>query len=349
MDVKAVLVVDDSAFMRSLITHILEQDPGLRVVGTAKNGLEAIKRVLELNPDVVTLDLEMPEMDGLSALQAIMRDHPVPVVILTAVDPTKADIMVKALALGAVDFVSKPSGPVSVDLGRGKEGLISRVKAASRADVRLLSAAHVQPLIRFPPVRKVGEAPRAIGIAASTGGPKALEVVLSILPRTLAAAVFIVQHMPASLTASFARRLGWMTAMEVVEAREGIVPRLGVAYLAPGDYHLEVVEAGLGPTLHLHQGEKVNSVRPSADVLFPSLARIYGKGVVGVVLTGMGADGAKGLLAVKNAGGTTVAQSAESCVVYGMPRAALALGASQRVLPLEAIGSALVDLVGVVP
>ncbi len=348
MDVKRVLVVDDSAFMRSLIAHVLEQDPGLRVVGTARNGLEAIKKVLELNPDVVTLDLEMPEMDGLSALQAIMRDHPVPVVILTAVDPTKADIMVKCLALGAVDFVPKPSGPVSVDLGRGKEGLISRIKAAARADIRHLVSARPQPLTRLPPVRRAGEAPQAIGLAASTGGPRALEAVLAAFPRTLAASVFIVQHMPAGLTSSFARRLGWMTSLEVLEAQEGTAPRPGAAYLAPGDYHMEVVEAGMGPTIHLHRGEKVNSVRPSADVLFPSLARTYGPRVVAVVLTGMGADGARGLLAVKGVGGVTIAQSAESSVVYGMPRAAVALGAAQRVVDLEAIGGALVEIVGVV-
>jgi two-component system chemotaxis response regulator CheB len=345
--VKRVLVVDDSSFMRSVISHLLEQDPELRVVGTARNGLEAIRRARELRPDVITMDLEMPEMDGLSALQVIMRENPTPVVVLTAAERGDADLMVKALAMGAVDFITKPSGPVSVDLAKAKEEIIARVRAAADAEVTHTKGTAVTTLDHLPPLRRAGSPPLAVGVAASTGGPRALEVLLAALPRTLAASVFIVQHMPPGLTSSFARRLSWMTSLEVVEAMDGTAPRFGVAYVAPGDYHMLVERGDDGRAIRLSHGEKVNSVRPSADILFESLVSAYGRDTVGVVLTGMGSDGAEGLLAIRRSGGTTVVESPETCVVYGMPRSAIALGAAERVLRLEEIGPAILQDVGV--
>lgn len=346
-ETKRVLVVDDSAFMRSLISDFLQQDPTLQVVATARNGLEAVRKVKELQPDVVTLDLEMPEMDGLSALQIIMQETPVPVVIVSAMGDRDASITVKALAAGALDFVAKPSGAVSVDLGKVKEELIAKVRAAAGADVSRLRPVRREVAGPLPPLRRPGEGPRAVGIAASTGGPRAIELLLTALPRTLACPLFIVQHMPAGLTASFAQRLAWVTSLEVAEARDGEVPQAGTAYVAPGDHHMEVELQGGRAAIVVHRGEKVNSIRPSADPLFSSLAEAFGAATIGVVLTGMGVDGARGLLRLRQAGGFTMAQSAESCVVYGMPRAAIALGAVERVLPLEEIGPEILLRVGV--
>lgn len=346
-ETKRVLVVDDSAFMRSLISDFLQQDPTLHVIATARNGLEAVRKVKELHPDVVTLDLEMPEMDGLSALQIIMRDTPVPVVIVSAMGDKDASITVKALAAGALDFVAKPSGAVSVDLGRIKDELIAKVRAAAAADVSRLKPPLREIAGPLPPLRHPGEGPRAVGIAASTGGPRAIEVLLTSLPRTLACPLFIVQHMPAGLTASFAERLSWVTSLEVAEAHDGEVPRPGIAYLAPGDHHMEVDLQGSKVTVIVHRGERVNSIRPSADPLFSSLARAFGADTIGVVLTGMGVDGARGLLRMREAGGFTMAQSAESCVVYGMPRAAIAMGAAEKILALEEIGPEILLRVGV--
>jgi two-component system chemotaxis response regulator CheB len=322
-----VLVVDDSALMRRLICDILESAPGMVVAGTARNGAEALQKVRELNPDVVTLDIEMPVRDGLSALQDIMNERPVPVVMLSAMNKRQADITMKALEMGAVDFFPKTSGTISLDLEKVSGDLLGKLRTA--AGIRRLARQHPRPVPvdwpRFVPRNGRG----LVVIGASTGGPGALTEVLGGLPRDIPAAILIVQHMPEGFTQSFAERLNWITSLEVREARHGDELHAGVALVAPGDRHMTIENGRIA----LSDGPPVNNVRPSVDVLMKSAAE-FCSGCIGVLLTGMGADGAEGLREIKRFDGRTLVQDEATCVVFGMPRAAIDLGAADRVVPL---------------
>jgi two-component system chemotaxis response regulator CheB len=326
-----VLVVDDSAVMRKLISDILSGASGIEVVGTARNGADALSKVNSLNPDVVTMDIEMPKMDGLTTLSHIMAERPRPVIMVSAMDKRQADITMKALDLGAVDFISKTSGTLSLDMEKTSRTLISKVIMASKIRVAKRKAIKITPVSIPKFLSKKDD--RIVTIGASTGGPRAIPEVLSRLPRDLPAGVLIVQHMPEGFTKSFAERLNWYTSLEVKEAQEGdkIVP--GLVLVAPGNLHMEVK----GKKVHLNDGPHVNNVRPSVDVLMKAAASVYGPRCTGVLLTGMGNDGAQGMKDIKESGGKTIAQDEESCVVYGMPRAAVELRIVDKVAPLSKI------------
>jgi two-component system chemotaxis response regulator CheB len=339
-----VLVVDDSAFMRKVISQLVESSGEFRVVGTARDGREAIAQVQALDPRIVTLDIDMPELDGLGALAYIMAQSPRPVVMLSAATTRDGhDATVRALELGAVDFVRKPSGPVSPDLTRVAERLLGGLRAAAAANISAPPAPTAPP--RFvsaePGRRPVSMATAAVAIATSTGGPRALGGVLPELPRDIPAAVLIVQHMPAGFTKSLARRLDAVSRLSVCEACHGDVVVNGRAYIAPGGCHMRVdVVDGVPKIVIDDQAPAVWGVRPAADPLFRSLAAAFGPACVGVVLTGMGRDGAEGLRAIRDAGGAAIVQDRETSTVYGMPNAALRLAGADCVVPLGGVASA---------
>jgi two-component system chemotaxis response regulator CheB len=342
---RRVLVVDDSAFMRRVLSEMIERCPGFRVVGTALDGEEALVRVRKLDPDIVTLDLEMPKLDGRQTLERLMTERPKPVVIVSAYTPEGSDTAIEALEMGAVDCVAKPSGPISLDMVKVEARLYEALKAAAAADVRVLTRrparAATAPVRR---ARGLQPARIAVAIAASTGGPRALAEILPRLPPELEATILIVQHMPPHFTQSLANRLDHLSALPVVHAQGGEVPMAGVAYLAPGDFHMRVRRE---PSLRiaLDQEPSVWGVRPSADLLFESVAQAFGAQALGVVLTGMGRDGAAGLLRIRDAGGPTLVQDRESAVVYGMPGHALTVGAAEETVALARLGDAIAERV----
>ncbi|MEO7368737.1 MAG: chemotaxis-specific protein-glutamate methyltransferase CheB [Gemmatimonadaceae bacterium] len=345
---KRVLVVDDSAFMRRLITEIVESRPEFLVVGTARDGSEAVRKVRSLRPDIVTLDIEMPGIDGLTALSQIMSEMPRPVVMLSAAgSDTGNAATIRSLELGAVEFVRKPSGPVSVDLALIRTELLRALAAAAmvrlgppvelqRVEVVLPTAAR-RPFTPTP-------AGSAVVVASSTGGPKALADFVSHLPDCLSAAVLIVQHMPSDFLATFARRLAQLGPFPVSVACDGQRVMARNIYLAPGNVHMSVVRHGASAIIKTDAGPAICGVRPSADPLFSSAAAIFGANLVGVVLTGMGKDGTEGLRAVRAAGGGAIVQDRASSIIYGMPRSALTIAGADRVVAPRLIGSAIVDL-----
>ena len=335
------LVVDDSALMRKLIIDILERDPDIQVIGSASNGAEALVKIADMEPDVVTMDIEMPVMDGLTALQHMMNDYPRPVVMISALGKRQADITTKALDLGAVDFIAKPSGTLSLDIDKLGDEIIRKVKMASGVKIRKRdSPSDIKP-VPVPSFRPTKRKAIVI-IGSSTGGPRAVQEVLSWMPRTIPAPILMVQHMPEGFTSSFAQRLNWCTSLDVSEARDGDPVRTGKALLAPANYHTLIENK----RIILDDGPKVHYVRPSVDVLMKSAAKKYKSGCLGVLLTGMGSDGAEGMRAIKEAGGYTIAQNKETCVVYGMPKAAADLNVVDEMLPLEDIGKKILSVMG---
>ncbi|MFH0901040.1 MAG: chemotaxis response regulator protein-glutamate methylesterase [Pseudomonadota bacterium] len=353
-----VLIVDDSVFMRGAIQKILEADPRLSVAGLARDGLECVEQVESLRPDVVTLDLNMPRMDGAAALRLIMRRRPTPVVMLSAYTRDGARETFEALAAGAVDFIAKPSGEVSAaDFNVIAPVLVEKVVQAATAVPRELlpipsPATNRQPKT-IPPksgsttgsVAIVEEPPQAsarvVVIGISAGGPSTLARVLPTLPADIHFSLLIVQHMPAQFTAALSERLDAQSAIRVREAKNRDRPRQGEALIAPGDRHLEFDRGGI---IRIYDGPEVNGCRPSVDVAMKSAARIYGSRAVGIIMTGMGKDGSEGLLALRKAGCKTLAQDEGSCVVYGMPRAAVEAGAVDEVFCLDELPARLLRL-----
>ena len=337
-----VLVVDDSALMRKLIPQIIERDSGIHVVGTAMDGAFALKKIEELQPHVITLDLEMPRMDGMETLRAIMRQSRIPVIVVSAHTTQGASATFKALALGAFDFVAKPQDALSANMEAVATELINKIKVA--AETRIAKA---QPEV--PPSRRNKKsnekrlpARRIVAIGVSTGGPNALQYVLSQIPADFSASILIVQHMPEGFTEMFARRLNECCALEVQEARSGDLLLAGRVLICPGNRHMIARRMPRGDMAVLSDAPPVNGHRPSADVLFHSVAQEFALTSVGVLMTGMGEDGAEGLGAIKAAGGMTVAQSEDTCVVSGMPRAAILKGYANKIIPLEALSAFLV-------
>lgn len=333
-----VLIVDDSPSMRAILTRILSADREIEVVGLAPEPHSAREMIRELDPDVMTLDIEMPGMDGLSFLERVMRLRPMPVVMCSTLTARGAEATIEALRLGAVDYIAKPSGQAE-DMAREADRLRDKVKAAARSRVRPVG----QPA-RVTHGRGSFAPDRLIAVGASTGGVEALFGLVGALPADCPP-VLIVQHMPAAFTASFAARLDGSSAVRVVEAEDGQPVEPGCVYVAPGGArHMELgpgrLGEGGGPRIRLRAGPLVTGHRPAADVLFRSLA-MRGPSAVGVILTGMGADGAEGLLAMRRAGAPTFGQSEESCVIYGMPRVAFEIGAVERQLPLSALPEAI--------
>lgn len=342
------LVVDDSAFMRRLITEIVESRSEFLVVGTARDGSDALTKVRSLRPDIVTLDIEMPGMDGLTALESIMSEMPRPVVMLSAAGSESGNALtIKALELGAVEFVRKPSGPVSIDLVSVRAELLRALAAASIVRVPHTVLSVPEPRHEMWKPRESSHshpATSAVVIAASTGGPKALSEVVAHLPHGLSAAVLIVQHMPGDFLTSLAKRLSQLGPLPVTVARHEEPVLSGRVYLAPGDRHMTVSMRNTTPVIVTDAGPVVCGVRPSADPLFSSAARVFGENLVGVVLTGMGRDGSDGLRAVRAAGGGAIVQDRASSIIYGMPRAALAAAGADRVVAPRLIGPAVHDL-----
>jgi len=337
-----VLVVDDSALMRKLIPQILATDRSIEVVGTAMDGNFGLKKIAELKPQVVTLDLEMPGMGGLDMLKEIMRGHRVPVIVVSSHSVEGASVTLKALSMGAFDFVAKPSD-VSARMPEIAHELISKIKAAAQSrGIRVSppNTALAKPVEKAAPDSKRRPS-RVVAIGVSTGGPQALQYLLPQLPKDFPGTILVVQHMPEGFTEMFSRRLDEICSIKVKEAQSGDLLLAGRALVCPGSRHLKVKRMPLGDVVVLSDEPRVNGHRPSADVLFRSVAEEFGSNSVGVIMTGMGEDGAQGLGQLKAAGAMTIAQNEESCVVFGMPKAAIERGYAVRVVALEALANTL--------
>jgi two-component system, chemotaxis family, protein-glutamate methylesterase/glutaminase len=352
-------VVDDSAFMRKMVSELLSRDPKITVVGTANNGQDALAKLASLTVDVVTLDIEMPELDGFGTLQEIMKRHPVAVVMLSSLTQHGADATIRCLELGAVDFIGKPSGSISLDIDRISAELIRKVKSAATvkfrkrtalsAPIGALHATSRDSFMSSPAARVTSNAehisPRTIHekigvlvIGCSTGGPRALQTLVPMLPVNLGTPIVIIQHMPAGFTESLANRLDQTTPFNVREAKEGDRLREGWALVAPGGKHLIFDVDGIA---HITDDPPLHGVKPSVDLTMISLSQCFGARTVSVLLTGMGKDGAIGMKALFVAGGITFAEDESTCVVYGMPKAAVDLGAVSHVLPLQSLAAAI--------
>ncbi len=342
-----VLVVDDSALMRKLISNLLEKDPELEVIATAIDGCFALTKVEQLQPDVVTLDVDMPRMDGLTALAEMVSKHRVPVIMLSSLTTRGAALTIQALEKGAVDFVCKPSG--TARLPELANELVSKIKSAARTNVLALSrSAQADPPIRKKPAlaRLRRGHGKVVAIGASSGGPHALRHLLPRVPSDLDAGIVIVQHMPESFTAMLAQWLNEICEIEVKEAESGDLALPGRALIAPGSLHMKVHRTPQGCEVLLEGGSLVNGHKPSVDVLFRSVAGEYGALATGIIMTGMGSDGAQGLGEIKDAGGHTIAQDKTSCAVYGMPRIAVERGYANTIVPLNEMASYLSFKVG---
>ncbi|MBP8233190.1 chemotaxis response regulator protein-glutamate methylesterase [Rhizorhabdus sp.] len=332
------LIVDDSPMMRALLTGLLGRDPGIEVIGTAPNAQSAREMIKELNPDVITLDIEMPGMNGLDFLEKLMRLRPTPVVMCSTLTTKGAEATLRALEIGAVDCYAKPERPLQELLAIDDGNLANMVKQAARSRRR---SPQLSQQAAPPTDYRCND--KIVGIGASTGGVEALTTLLSEYPKNCPPTI-VVQHMPATFTASFAARLDRLCAAEVVEATSGAPLVPGRVYIAPGGLSHLMVGNGTHPICRLVAADPVSGHRPSVDVMFRSLAQSFGDRAVGVILTGMGRDGAAGLHEMRQAGARTIGQDEATCVVYGMPRAAAEMGGCEAVLPLERIGKKVLDL-----
>lgn len=337
-----VMVVDDSAFMRSALTRMISSDSSFEVVGTASNGSDALDRIPRLNPDVITLDVQMPGLDGLATLRCIMHRFPRPVIMVSAVTEKDAEITFNALGAGAFDYVPKQMSSTSLEIAHIRSDLIEKIRAAAQSRKFRESC----DLLRKPPGSVLGERDdgsflnsAVIAIGTSTGGPQALEQILPCLPADLPVPVLIVQHMPQGFTSSFAHRLNSICAIEVQEAVHRELIRPGVGYLCPAGVHMRVQRQLGSPHVTVDlSASPMNSLHiPSVDVLMESVAKVYRNRALGVIMTGMGCDGAEGMTAIYRAGGLTIGQDEATCAVYGMPRACAEAGVLKRVLPLSDI------------
>jgi two-component system, chemotaxis family, protein-glutamate methylesterase/glutaminase len=348
MDTRArikVVVVDDSALVRSLLSEIIDRQGDMQCVGVAADPLQAREVIRAANPDVITLDVEMPRMDGIDFLARLMRLRPTPVVMVSTLTERGADVTLRALELGAIDFVAKPKIGVVDGLKRLADDITDKIRIAARAQVQRLSNAAAAPS-----AAAAGAGPSPLGrlsteklvfIGASTGGTEATKAVLTELPADMPG-ILITQHMPPGFTTSYAKRLDSLSRIRVKEASDGERVLPGHAYLAPGGFHLSVERSGANYIARVRDGDAVNRHKPSVEVLFQSAARVVGPNALGVMLTGMGADGAVAMRAMFEAGSYNVCQDEASCVVFGMPREAIAHGAAHEVLPLSRIAAALI-------
>lgn len=364
-----VLVVDDSAFMRKVVTDMVNSSGKIEVIDTAKNGKEAVEKARLLKPDVITLDVEMPIMDGLTALEHIMKENPIPVLMLSSLTHEGAEATIRSLELGAIDFIAKPSSILKVNTDDMKIEIVEKIIMASRARIKFIkpivraerpkipttepikpsipptsypSSAAVSQRVARPqqPYMGSGRLDKIVAIGTSTGGPRALQSVIPNLPKNLNAGVLIVQHMPAGFTKSLAERMDSMSEVTVKEAEDGDLVKAGHVYIAPGNFHMRLEKAGGEFRIRLSQDGQVSGHRPSVDAMMYSIANLNTTNIIGVIMTGMGADGAKGLVEVKKKNkGYIIAQDEDSCVVWGMPKSTIDLGVVDRVVPLNDIVS----------
>jgi len=343
-----VLVVDDSFFMRTLVSDMLNSDPEIEVVGVARDGNEALEKMEILRPDVITLDYLMPNLNGLHALKRIMKEHPTPTIMLSACTVEGAAATVECLEAGAVGFVLKPSGTVSVDIEKVKGKLIEEVKRVSIINVQKIGSILSRKRVKRFLAPSVAVKERLFVIGSSTGGPSVLELVLSELPSNFPAAILVVQHMPARFTKSLAERLNRVSELAVKEAEEGDIVESGRVYVAPGDFHMIVKKRRIQGTkevvIRLNQDPVVHGLRPSVDVTMESVADVYGENAVGVILTGMGRDGAEGMRAIKSRNGRTIAQDKATSLIFGMPREVIERGDADFVFPIFEISQGIVQL-----
>ncbi|MFD1018202.1 protein-glutamate methylesterase/protein-glutamine glutaminase [Thalassobacillus hwangdonensis] len=347
MTIKKVLVVDDSAFMRKVISDMLNHDPRLEVIAAARNGTDAIAKCQTHKPDVVTLDIEMPVMDGLTALEEIKEKYAIPVVMLSSLTAEGADSTVKAMQLGAVDFIQKPSGSISLDIDTIREQIVDKVVAAANANMRgIVSRQPIKTAVKSINLKKRGtDRKRIVAIGTSTGGPRALQQVLTHLPADFPAPIVIVQHMPPGFTKSLADRLNSISSITIKEASEGEILQDGTAYIAPGNFHMTLDKHGAGLSIRLDQSAPMNGHRPSVDALFHSIALLKEYIPTTVVMTGMGSDGAKGLEKLRQAipNTYTITESEDSAVVFGMPKAVINKGMTDKTVPLSDISTTILD------
>ena len=345
-----VAIVDDSLFIRTILSDMLSHDSEIEIVGTAKDGLEAVRLIEEKEVDVVTMDIVMPSMDGIQALEKIMKmKEPPSVMMLSAADRASADNVMKSLEIGAFDFILKPASTSSTDILRLKWEILSKIKAAYKAEWKRGPEECIADLkAPIPEAKSTPSYDRVIAIGSSTGGPVALRYILMCMPATLPAPIVIAQHMPKAFTESFAERLGKKTRINIKEAKEGDILKDAHAYIAPGDRHMKIFSNDKRKLeVAFEEGGRISGGRPSADLLLTSAAQAAGNKAIGVILTGMGSDGAKGIKKIKEAGGFTIAQDEGTSLVWSMPNSAIKLGAVDKVLPLQDIPSALLGRMGV--
>ncbi len=349
-----ILIVDDSAFMRNALSTMLSSDPEIKIVGTARDGIEAIEKIESLKPDIVTMDVEMPRMDGITALKHIMETNPLPVVMVSSITTEGAKVTLDALDLGAVDFIPKNLSELSINIVKIKEILIDRIKQIARKGIVtkrvrpcLKTAPRVTEVPTHMPVRTTGD--RRVGIVSvgtSTGGPKALQEIIPRLPKDFPTPIVIAQHMPPNFTGPFAERLNQLSQIEVREAVEGEPLKPGVALIAPGRGHMRVKRVrGIETIISISENREEFIYRPSVDALMASVAEYFPGRALGVILTGMGNDGLKGMLSMKKTGGRIFAQDEESCVVYGMPKAVVDAGIADKVLSLDEMAGEIINSV----
>jgi two-component system, chemotaxis family, protein-glutamate methylesterase/glutaminase len=349
-----VLVVDDSSLVRKIITDILESDPLIKVIGTAENGEAAITMASRLDPDVITMDIEMPILDGLSALRRIIAVNPKPIIMMSVFTQHGAEETFKALEYGAVDFIPKPSSMLSLSVNEIGDLLRNKVKSVYRSRVGSAAlqqrhagedAAEKAPARQERTFERHSTSQRIVGIGTSTGGPAALMQVFTHLPENFPSSVLVVQHMPEGFTKAFAERLDMMSKLHVKEAvdKDAILP--GCGYVAPGNFHISIEEKNNRRRIRVLKGEKVSGHRPSIDVLFNSMAETMGRNSVAVIMTGMGKDGAEGIVRIKKAGGHTIAQNEETSIVYGMNRVAVEKGGILDIVPLSEIPKKIVEYI----
>lgn len=347
-----VLIVDDSAFMRNALASMLSSDPEVEVVGKARDGIEAVELVEKLRPDIVTMDVEMPRMDGITALRHIMEKNPVPVIMVSSLTVEGAKVTLDALDLGAVDFIPKNLSDLSINIIKIKGILIDKIKHIARKGIvkRPISPAAAPKAIEIPksmPVRTTGERRiNLVSIGTSTGGPKALQEIIPKLPKDFSSPIVIAQHMPPNFTGPFAERLNQLSQITVKEAEEGEPLKNGVAYVAPGRGHMRVKRVrGIETILTISDDKDEFIYRPSVDALMLSVAEFFPGRALGVILTGMGNDGLKGLIELKKTGGRIFAQNEDTCVVYGMPKAVVDTGIADKVLPIEEMAGEIINAV----
>lgn len=355
-----VLVVDDSAFMRKMISNILEDHARIHVIDTARNGQDALEKIKLHQPDVITLDIEMPIMDGIQALKEIMKHDPRPVVMLSSLTREGADKTLESMEFGAVDFIPKPSGSISLNIQDIEDEIISKVLEAAEVKVKTLKrdmpALPIKKMVPRPSIKNISEVKlddkplpfkKIVAIGTSTGGPRALQQVITQLPEDLRAPVVIVQHMPAGFTKSLADRLNQLSKVKVKEAANGDVLHPGVCYIAPGGFQMRVKQSSKGYHIKISKEENRNGHQPAVDVLFESLAELSGVSFVSVIMTGMGSDGTNGMIRMKEHHPFTqvISESKETCVVYGMPQAAEKTKLVDFVEPLTLISERIVKLV----
>ncbi len=341
-----VIVVDDSAFMRKSISMMLESDPQIKVIATARDGAEAIEKIKNLKPDLVTLDVEMPRMDGLTALKIIMKECPVPVLMVSSLTTEGAEVTLEALKLGAVDFIPKQLSYVSLDIIKIKDELIQKVKSIvnSKYIRRKIYKREPEPIFKEIKLTQIRRDFELVAIGVSTGGPMALQEILPKIPENFPAGIVIAQHMPPNFTKLLAERLNAVSKIEVREAQNGDVVKPKLALVAQGGKNL-IFEKVLGEKVVKIVDKPDTLYKPSVDVMMESASEVFGEKVLGVIMTGMGKDGLEGLKKVKQKGGYIIAQSEETCVVYGMPKAVVDAGIADSIVPLDKIGEVIAKMV----